>query len=115
MSDAFVIERDRKGRFLTGVKAGPGRPVGSRNRHTENFLREFADDFEQHGAAVIAQVRNEKPDVYLRIAADLLPRDVNLDIDMTIRAQTALEAYRVLKELPRAELRELKQIDAVAG
>jgi hypothetical protein len=98
MSDVVNIERDVKGRFLSGGKAGPGRPVGSRNRHTENFLREFADDFERHGAAVIAKVREEKPDVYLRIAADLLPREATLDVsvDVDVRAQVVdlLEVFR---------------------
>ena len=42
---------------------GPGRPIGSRNRHTENFLAPFCRDFEAHGADVIRKVRDEKPDV----------------------------------------------------
>jgi hypothetical protein len=88
MSETGAVNdyRDAKsGRFVTGHKqAGPGRPKGSRNRHTENFLREFADDFERHGAAVIAKVREEKPDVYLRIAADLLPREATLDVDVSV-------------------------------
>ena len=58
----IVAQRDeRTGRFLTGNNGG-GRKPGSRVRHSENFLREFADDFEQHGAEVIAKVRVEKPD-----------------------------------------------------
>jgi hypothetical protein len=87
MSDALVIERDRKGRFLTGVKAGPGRPVGSRNRHAANLLTAFADDFERHGPAIIAQVRAEQPAVYLKLACDLLPRDVQLDVHLDVRQQ----------------------------
>jgi hypothetical protein len=100
MSDvALCNPRDaRSGRFISGGKPGPGRPKGSRNRHTENFLREFADDFELHGRAVIAKVRSEKPEVYLRIAADLLPREATLDVDVSvdIRAQVVdlLETFR---------------------
>jgi hypothetical protein len=107
MSD--TIERDTRGRFLTGVKAGPGRPKGNRNRHTENFLKSFADDFEQYGPAVIAQVRVEKPDVYLRIAVDLLPRESKLDVDIDIelRASEALQAFRVMKSLAEPERHQL--------
>ena len=91
-----IIERDTKGRFVTGVKAGPGRPRGSRNRHTENFLTSFAADFELHGPAVIAQVREEQPAVYLKIAADLLPRHAELSVDVDIHAEVValLETFR---------------------
>jgi hypothetical protein len=72
--------RDERGRFLTGSKPGPGRPQGSRNRHSENFLTAFADDFEARGAEVIERVRIEQPAIYLKIAADLLPKQTALEI-----------------------------------
>ena len=75
MSEIEIVERDARGRFLTGGKAGPGRRPGSRNRHSENFLAAFANDFEQHGTAVIEQVRRQSPEVWLKLAGDLLPRE----------------------------------------
>jgi hypothetical protein len=30
--------RDERGRYLKGIAGGPGRPAGSRNRLTEDFL-----------------------------------------------------------------------------
>jgi hypothetical protein len=88
MSDIVVNNsRDEKGRFVVGNKPPGGRPKGARDRHSRNFLESFANDFEQHGAAVIAQVRAEKPDVYLRVAADLLPRQAELDISVDIRSE----------------------------
>lgn len=117
MSDTTIIERDGKGRFLTGTKPGPGRAKGSRNRHTENFLAAFADDFQQHGAKVIEQVRVDKPDVYLRIAADLLPRQAQLDVDVSVLHQVGdvLEAYRLAADLlgvdPAPRLRQLRRIE----
>ena len=57
-----MYARDSKtGRFLTGNSGNGGRKPGSRGRHSENFLREFANDFEQHGAVIIQQVRREEP------------------------------------------------------
>jgi hypothetical protein len=53
----------------------PGRPKGSRNKLEEDFLSALAADFEQHGEAVIQKVRETKPEVYLRVIADLLPKD----------------------------------------
>jgi hypothetical protein len=111
-----AADRDEaSGRFLPGHKRG-GRPRGARDRHSRNFLTAFADDFEQHGAAVIAKVRDEKPDVYLRIAADLLPREATLDIDVNVLHDVtdALQAYRMLAAVvganPQSGLRRLRQL-----
>jgi hypothetical protein len=51
-----------------------GRPKGARNRFSEKFIGDFMADWEEHGAAVIAKVRDEKPDVYLRTATAILPK-----------------------------------------
>ena len=57
-----------------------GRPKGSRNKLGEDFIRALSEDFEKHGAAVIEKVRTDKPDVYLKVIAGLLPKDVNLNV-----------------------------------
>jgi hypothetical protein len=109
-------DRDEtSGRFLPGNKRG-GRPKGSRDRHSRNFLNAFADDFEQHGVQVIAKVREEQPATYLKIACDLLPREATLDVSVDILhdATSALEAYRTLAAVvgadPRLGLRRLKRL-----
>lgn len=51
-----------------------GRPKGARCRFSERFVSDFLADWEQHGAEVIKKVREEKPDVYLRTAAAILPK-----------------------------------------
>jgi hypothetical protein len=109
-------DRDQHGRFQTGSKGGPGRSKGSRNRHSENFLTAFAGDFEKHGPAVIAKVREEQPSVYLRIAADLLPKEAQIDVNVDILhdVTSTLEAYRTLADVvgadPRLGLRRLKRL-----
>jgi hypothetical protein len=55
-----------------------GRPRGSRNKLSEDFVAALYDDFQNHGSAAIAACRAEKPDVYVRVIASLLPKDVNL-------------------------------------
>lgn len=75
-------ERDPKtGRFVHGNSGGPGRPVGSRNKLGEAFLADLHSDWLEHGQAVIARCREEKPDAYLRVIAGLLPRDLNLTVN----------------------------------
>ena len=75
--DAF---RDKKtGRFLTGNNGG-GRPKGSRNRLASEFIDALANDFSEHGASAIEKVRREKPDVYLRVVASILPSQLDVAI-----------------------------------
>ena len=68
-------------RFVTGGKPGPGRPKGSRNKLAEAFTQALHDDFMEHGEVVIATVRAEKPDQYLKVIASLVPKDVNLNVN----------------------------------
>jgi hypothetical protein len=110
-------DRDNKtGRFLPGNSGFGGRPKGSRNRHSEVFLAAFASDFEQHGAAVIERVRQEQPSVYLRVAADLLPKEATLDVDVSVVHEVGgvLDAYRALSDLlgtdPELAMRRLRRI-----
>ena len=55
-----------------------GRKKGSRNKLGEDFIQAIAEDFENHGAAVIVRVRQERPTDYLKVVASLLPKDVNI-------------------------------------
>jgi hypothetical protein len=57
-----------------------GRPRGSRNRLSEDFVAALYDDFQDHGSAAIAACRATKPDVYLRVISSLLPRDVSIKV-----------------------------------
>jgi len=53
---------------------GGGRPAGARNRLSTAFLLAMAKDFAAHGEGVIRVVRTEKPDVYLRCIASIIPK-----------------------------------------
>jgi hypothetical protein len=70
--------RDAQGRFLTGNNCG-GRPRGSRNKLTEQFLYAIANDFYEHGAETIAKVRLSDPATYLKLVGSLLPRQAIAD------------------------------------
>jgi len=64
-----------------------GRAKGSRNQLAEDFIFALQQDFAEHGVAAIEQVRDERPDQYLKVIASLMPKDINLnindDIEMT--------------------------------
>lgn len=79
---AEKTDRDKNtGQFVKGKKGGPGRPKGSRNALGEAFLQDMQADWEVHGVQAIAEVRETKPDAYLKIVASILPRDLNVNIN----------------------------------
>jgi hypothetical protein len=70
------MSRNSRGRFVTGNIGGPGRPRGSRNLLSEQFIADLQADWEQHGAKVIERVRRSDPVAYLRTVA-LMVRPVH--------------------------------------
>lgn len=77
----LVPIRDELGRLLPGVVINPaGRPKGSRNKLGEAFLADMLADWEDNGVQVIAKVRTEKPDQYLKVVASILPQQLNVKV-----------------------------------
>ena len=68
--------------FKPGQSGNPrGRPKGARNRLGTQFLEFLEADFNQFGSKAIALVRERKPEVYMRVVADLLPKESNIDVE----------------------------------
>jgi hypothetical protein len=49
--------------------------------NSEAFVADLYADWQVHGPAIIARVREEKPADFLKIIASLLPKDINLKVD----------------------------------
>ena len=87
-------------RFKPGNPGGPGRPRGARNKLGEDFIKALADDFDQHGVAVIQEVRATDPVQYVKVIAGILPKELNVQINP-------------LDEMTDAELIDrIRQLDA---
>jgi Family of unknown function (DUF5681) len=93
-SAAHLVET----RWKPGVSANPaGRPKGSRSKLIEAFLAKMNEDFQVHGEAVIAKVRESQPGRYLQCVAALVP------------AQTQ-KVESPFADLSDAELDQLQQL-----
>jgi hypothetical protein len=69
--DNIITIRDECGRYLKGIPGGPGRPVGSRNKLTEDFLRDLQADWEQHGKNILEVMREKHPEIYFQCVVKL--------------------------------------------
>ena len=84
MTQRDGISAPRKHRGLRdpwkpGESGNPaGRPKGSRNKLSEEFVADA--DWCEHGAAAIQTVRETRPDVYVKVVASLLPRQVQAEV-----------------------------------
>lgn len=87
------------GWFKPGQVANPGgRPKGSRSKLGEEFLKALQEDFSEHGVKAIAVVRETKPEVYVKVIASILPKEIDLSADLTISSKeqrdAAVEAFK---------------------
>jgi hypothetical protein len=69
--DNIVTIRDQRGRYLKGMPGGPGRPVGSRNKLSEDFLADLQADWEQHGKDILEVMRERHPEIYFQCMVKL--------------------------------------------
>jgi hypothetical protein len=68
--------------FKPGQSGNPkGRPKGARNRLGTRFLEALETDFNRFGPQAIALVREKKPEVYIKVVADLLPKEANINVE----------------------------------
>lgn len=79
MSEPENTGGKRDTRFRPGQSGNPaGKPKGSRNKLGEAFIEALHDDFRAHGVAAIESVRIDKPDAYLKVIAQIVPKELHL-------------------------------------
>lgn len=88
-------------KFQPGQSGNPGGSTqGARRRLQGTFLRRLSEDFERFGMRAIARCRRYHPDVYLRVCASLMPKELEvkkpLDDISDDELLAAIEAVRVI-------------------
>ncbi len=73
--------------FKAGSSGGPGRPKGARNKITKAYLDAVAKSFAKNGPEVLEIIKEKRPDVYMKLVAALVPKDLDVKHsgDLTIQ------------------------------
>lgn len=101
-SRTVVEGRDtRTGRFLAGNTGNGGRKRGARNKLAYALVDALHEDFTKHGVAAIQRVRVEEPSAYLRIVCSVLPKELdvalNVDVDLFADVESFRQAYAIAR------------------
>ena len=81
-----MTERDDQGRFLPGHDGlpGAGRPKGSKQSLSDQFIYDLAELWEREGKNILTQMATEKPSELVRAVTRVLPRDERLEREGTV-------------------------------
>jgi hypothetical protein len=107
-------DRDGTGRFVSGCKPGPGRSQGSRGRLASDFLRDLHAAWNEHGVDALARCAKTEPGVFCKIIANLLPRDIDINLVARVDAADFATKFRDAVQLLGNEpprVRKLKTIE----
>lgn len=89
-----------KSAWQPGQSGNPGgRPRGSRNKLSEQFLAALCADFEIHGETVLEEVRNNDPSTYMRVAASLLPKQTEIGVTNNLQHLTDEQLRQRIQDL----------------
>jgi hypothetical protein len=102
------VRRDHLTRFSSERRPGKtGRPKAAKDRLTRAFISAFADDFDQYGAMAIECVRIFDTTAYLRVAASLIPKEIDVRVGDDIDSERIERAIEMLNAIIDARPKDI--------
>lgn len=97
------IRKNKGHANLIPAKAGEvrnpaGRPKGSRNKFGEAFVADFLKEWEEGGIEALKRVRVYDPATFIRVAASILPKEININEENTT-LEKFLEKFETVDEI----------------
>jgi hypothetical protein len=81
VSSASTGIQEHPTRWKKGQSGNPnGRPMQSRNRLTELFIRQLCKSWETYGEAALMTAAMTAPVEFIRVVASLMPKDVEVTV-----------------------------------
>ncbi len=60
-------------------KGEGGRMKGARNKFSQAFIKDVAKSWAEHGVQTLETLREKRPDAYVKTAAALIPKDLDIN------------------------------------
>ncbi len=92
MAEDVTETREANGQFGPG---SPGRPKGAKTKLQEAFWTDFAEAWAERGKAALETVADKDPSTFVRVAASVMPKDLNIDPDRRYVARIPLPCATV--------------------
>jgi hypothetical protein len=105
-----VAIRDERGHYLKGMPGGPGRPVGSRNKLSEEFLRDLHVAWTTHGSAVLDRIITDRPEILFLAMTKLAlvhPVEQSQPQEFDYRPRPREQAFEMLKQRAGPKARKM--------
>ena len=111
-SSAKQLENITNHRFKPGAPSGNprGRPLGSKNKLSEDFVADLHESWKTLGKAAIVTVAWTDPSTYLRVVAGLVPKDIEVTVSHVHRERMTSRELEAL--IDRANIDPQDPIEA---
>ena len=98
--------------FKAGQSGGPGRPKGSKNKLAESYLHDLYEHYLEHGKEAIQWLFENDRAVYVKLIAQLIPKDLDIKHSGDVHIQLVQYADDAVGpvEKPISQTQALKQV-----
>jgi Family of unknown function (DUF5681) len=79
-----------------------GRPVGTRNKFSQDFYRDLAAAWQKHGTSAMEHTAALEPAKFLAICASLIPKDVQVSLSARLPGGLESDDWEIMIGVCRA-------------